>query len=236
MPIHQGFEEAVLDLWLANDDTAAYWASLNITAGAGGNMYVALHSTSPGAGASTQTTGEVSYTGYARATLNRLPARWTATASATGASYVYTLETAFGACTGGSATANFWSIGELSTGAGKLYAWGPIASVVYPFTADSSTERLSVAATAFNVNDPVCLLALPPLGALPGGLSEGTIYYVLSPADSVVQTFQLSTSPGGSNIDITTSGDGLVALVTPLPIVSGVTPKIAANTLTIRLR
>lgn len=43
-------------------------------------------------------------------------------------------------------------------------------------------------------------------GALPGGLAPDTTYYVRNPSNST--TFQLSSTPGGAAIDITTAGSG----------------------------
>lgn len=42
-------------------------------------------------------------------------------------------------------------------------------------------------------------------GTLPGGLSDGVPYYVINASGN---TFQLSTTPGGAAIDITSSGTG----------------------------
>lgn len=87
------------------------------------SLYVALHSADPGE-AGTQSTSEISYTGYARVAVVRTSSGWTVTNNtATNAAIV-----AFGACTAGTATATYASIGSLSSGAGVLYYSGAISS------------------------------------------------------------------------------------------------------------
>jgi hypothetical protein len=88
-------------------------------------LWLALHSADPGE-AGTQTTSEVAYTGYGRVSVARTSAGWTVTnnQAALAAAAV------FGACTGGSATAGFWSVGTAQTGTGKVLYSGTISPTI----------------------------------------------------------------------------------------------------------
>jgi len=86
-------------------------------------LFVALHTADPSAG--NQNTSEVVYTGYARVAVNRNSTGWTVT----GASSVNANAVTFPACTGGSNTAAFVSIGKNNTGvAGEVYFSGALAA------------------------------------------------------------------------------------------------------------
>jgi len=88
-------------------------------------LWLALHSADPGE-AGTQTTSEVAYTGYARVSVARTSAGWAV--SGNQASLV--AAAVFPACTAGSATAGFWSIGTAQTGAGKVLYSGTISPTI----------------------------------------------------------------------------------------------------------
>jgi hypothetical protein len=84
-----------------------------------GSFYIALHTSSPGQ-AGTQSTNEAGYTSYAREAVARSSSGWTVTGS-----NPTTAENAaaitFPACTGGSETEQFASIGQETSGAGVVY-------------------------------------------------------------------------------------------------------------------
>ena len=89
------------------------------------NLYVALHTADPTA-TGTQSSNEVSYTGYGRATVARTSGGWTVgTATVSPAATI-----AFGACSGGTATATYWSVGTASSGAGNILYAGPISPTI----------------------------------------------------------------------------------------------------------
>ena len=88
------------------------------------SLYIAGHSADPGAGG-TQSTSEVVYTGYARVAVTR-GAGWTVT----GASVSPAAAITFPACTGGTATIAFWSVGVASTGATKILYSGAVSPTI----------------------------------------------------------------------------------------------------------
>ena len=70
------------------------------------------------------------------------------------------------------------------------------------FTADAGTDVLTATSHGLSDNDQVILSST---NTLPAGLSVNTIYYVIS---ATTNTFQLSTTEGGSAVDITDTGTG----------------------------
>jgi hypothetical protein len=105
------------------------------------NLYIALHTADPGEGGS-QTTSEISYTGYARVAVARTTGGWTVTANS--ASPVANID--FGAMTAGTGgTATHFSIGTASTGAGKILYSGTITPNIAVST--GVTPRLTTATT-----------------------------------------------------------------------------------------
>lgn len=87
------------------------------------NLYVALHTSDPGASGD-QTTNEIGYTSYARVAVVRTSSGWS-TSSAESVSPVASIT--FPAGTGGSGTATYFSIGQLLTGAGFILYSGTIS-------------------------------------------------------------------------------------------------------------
>lgn len=80
-----------------------------------GSLYIGLHTADPGE-AGTQTTSEISYTGYARVAVARSPAAWTVSTNTVSNAAAIN----FGLCTAGSGTATYFSVGTDSSGAGKI--------------------------------------------------------------------------------------------------------------------
>ncbi len=90
------------------------------------NLYVSLHTADPGE-AGDQTTGEISYTGYARVAVLRAAGGWTVTAnSVSPASPVE-----FGEMTGGTGgIATHAAIGTVASGAGKILYSGALTPTI----------------------------------------------------------------------------------------------------------
>ena len=91
------------------------------------SLYLSLHTADPGE-TGTQTTNEISYTGYARVAVARTTGGWTVDSSGIG-----TLVAAanFGASTGGTGgTASFACLGTAATGAGMILYSGAISPTI----------------------------------------------------------------------------------------------------------
>lgn len=89
------------------------------------NIYVSLHTSSPGASGN-QTTNECAYTSYARVAVARTSGGWTVTT--TSVSPAATIS--FPAATGGTETATHMGVGTATSGSGKLLFYGAISPTV----------------------------------------------------------------------------------------------------------
>lgn len=180
------------------------------------NLQVSLHSAYPGVGGD-QTTGEISYTGYARVAVARSGSGWTVT----GNSVSPVAQINFGQCTGGTATASFFAVGTAASGAGKLLHFGPIGTKLGPFTALAAGDLITIPGlSGVAVDDRIAFFNADPAG-LPTGIAEGTVYWVKTVSGNDIT---VSTTQGGATVDITAAGDGLAWKITPIAISSGVTP------------
>lgn len=116
-------EQMFLELMFKGTTNATYASA----AGTATNMYVSLHTADPYAAneAGTQSTSEISYTGYARVAVAR-GAGWTRT----GSSISPTANIDFGQCTAGSGVATHFVIGELASGTGAILYAGAISPTI----------------------------------------------------------------------------------------------------------
>lgn len=102
------------------------------------NLYVALHTADPGE-TGTQSTSEAAYTSYARVAVARTTGGWTVTASSVSPA----ANIDFPACTGGTSTVTFFSVGVASTGATKILYSGAVSPSISVST--GVTPRLTTA-------------------------------------------------------------------------------------------
>lgn len=93
---------------------------------AAGSFYIALHTANPGA-TGTQSTSEAAYTGYARVAVARSSAGFTVTGNQP-ASVSNAAAVTFPACTGGSETETYFSIGYQSSGATRILVSGALTT------------------------------------------------------------------------------------------------------------
>lgn len=185
------------------------------------NLFVALHTADPG-NSGDQTTSEAAYTGYGRATVARTTGGWTVTAN--NVSPVATI--GFGACTAGSSTATWCSVGVVVSGASKILRRGVIGSKLGPFTAVVSGNVITIPGlTGLAVNDRVVFAAVDS-STLPTGITAGTSYFVLTVSTNDIT---ISATQGGSVITISAAGDGLVYRSTPIAVTAGVTPQLGTG-------
>lgn len=104
------------------------------------NLYLSLHTSSPGV-AGSQTTNEAAYTSYVRSAVARSAAGFTVSSG----SATLTSAINFATATGGSETETFMGIGSLSSGAGVLYYFGPLSPTIA--VANGVTPQLTTGTT-----------------------------------------------------------------------------------------
>lgn len=98
---------------------------------------------------------------------------------------------------------------------GNLLDWGWLGSDDGRiFTGLNTGDVLTVPGHTLVNTDQVRLLAVPG-SILPTGLSEGQTYFVISVSGN---TLQLSLTSGGAAVVITVDGSGLIAKITPKPV------------------
>lgn len=108
------------------------------------NLYVALHTADPGE-AGDQTTSEATYTGYARVAVARSGAGWTVTGNSVSPAATIT----FGACTAGTNTITYMSVGVATSGASKILYYGAVTPNI---SVSSGVTPSLTTATAFTEN------------------------------------------------------------------------------------
>ena len=124
---------------------ATAWANVadNAASSPVTNLQLGLNTDSPGE-AGNQTTNEIAYTGYTRVAVARSGSGFTVT----GGSAALAANTDFPAGTGGSGTATHMSLGNASSGTGRLQLYGTVTPNIV--CGDGVTPRLSTS-TAFAI-------------------------------------------------------------------------------------
>lgn len=140
MSMSNAFEIALLGLIL--NGTAIPGLADNAASSPLTSLYLSLHTADPGE-AGTQTTSEVTYTGYARKAVTRNAAGWTVSSS-DGSATLTSLQS-FTAGTGGSGSGAFWAIGTAATGAGMILFSGPVSPAIA--TGNGVTPQLGTGTT-----------------------------------------------------------------------------------------
>lgn len=190
-----------------------------------GSLYMALHTLDPGA-AGSQTTSEAAYAGYARVAVARSGAGFTVT----GQSVTLAAQVNFPqAPVGATDVLQFWSVGVASAGASKALYSGPIGSNLGVGTAVAATDTITIPGlTGVSVGDRVVFYA-PTGGTIPTGITVGTVYFVKTVSTNDIT---ISTTSGGSTLDITAAGQVLAYKVTPITTGGGVlvTPGLTTGT------
>lgn len=189
-----------------------------------GSLYFSLHTADPGE-AGTQSTNEVAYTSYARVAVARASGAGGFTVSTN--TVTNTSAILFPAPTGANTTVWFWGLGTASTGTGVLLFKGPISSAPIGFALGESTDdTLTVKNHALAVDDRVSFYAIAGL-AIPTGITEGTVYFVKTVPTA--DTFTISTTSGGTTLDITVDGNCIAYKHNPYTTTTGVQPQFAAS-------
>lgn len=193
-----------------------------------GSLYMALHTTDPGA-AGGQTTNEAAYSGYARVAVARSGSGFTVSGqSVTLASQVNFAQAPITATD----VLQFWSLGVASAGASKILYSGPITTPAGNLgvgTAVAATDTITIPGlTGVSVGDRIVFYA-PTGGTIPTGITAGTVYFVKTVSTNDIT---ISTTSGGSTLDITAAGQVLAYKVVAITTGGGVavTPGLTTGT------
>ncbi|MEO1063623.1 MAG: hypothetical protein AAFZ07_19580 [Actinomycetota bacterium] len=120
----------------------------------------------------------------------------------------------------------FWVAGYTANAGGTQHTKTPAGSTFKrPCHIDGDTNTINLAAHGLS-NDDRVVLEDHDGGGLPTGLAEETFYYVVG---ATTDSFQVSTTQGGSAVAITGDGNAYVQDAVPQPFPSGGTYSIAAG-------
>jgi hypothetical protein len=111
------FETDLLSKVFCN--TALSWDAIT-------NIFVALHTADPGE-AGSQTTSEAAYTSYARVAVARTTAGWTVSSPGGVGTVVNASAITFPQCGASSAQVTYFSVGQLTSGAGQIFYSGALS-------------------------------------------------------------------------------------------------------------
>lgn len=189
-----------------------------------GSYYLSLHSTWQGL-TGNQASNELSYSGYARQAVSRNgSAGFTVSSNAA----TLTANVEFPACPAGTTgKAYFFGVGTASSGAGVLRHMGGIGGTPVECTALASNDTVSAPelSGSLAVDDPVVFWGQG--GSLPTGITEGTVYFVKTVSGG---DFTVSTTAGGSTLNITADGACLVQRLTPINLSENAIPRLTTST------
>jgi hypothetical protein len=188
-----------------------------------GSLYVSWHTADPGE-AGSQTTSEAAYTGYGRIAVARSAGGWTVSTN----SVSNTAAVTGNQNTGTTETERFWAIGTDSTGTGKVLFRGHLGTAPIAFTATTADTVTAPGHTFVDTNEVVTYAR--PGATIPAGITEGTVYFV---RDTSGDTFKLAATSGGTAIDLTAAGAGVIGKVTKLDIANLVFPEFAIGQLSV---
>ena len=191
------------------------------------NIFVAAHTADPGTGGD-QVTSEAAYTGYARAAVARTTGGWTVNLTPP-VSVSPVANVSFGACVAGTSTITHWSTGKVTSGASPIFHRGVFGSRLGAFSGIVAGNAFTIPQLAglLAVNDRIAFYALASgTSGLPGGVTEGTVYHVITVSTDVIT---VSTTSGGASITLTTAGDGIAFRVTPIAVSTGITPQLGTT-------
>lgn len=93
-----------------------------------------------------------------------------------------------------------------ASSAGTFYGMVPNGSTTAKVAVGLDTDTFYCAAHGFSNDDKVTITRLD--NAVPTGVTEGDVYYVIS---STTDTFQISTSSGGAAVNVTASHECIVS-------------------------
>ncbi len=127
MAAGNAWQSDILKLILENV-ALANWGDAGglLPSAAAGDVYVALHTASPGAGGN-QSTSEAAYTGYARVAISRVAGSWTISGGSP-TDFENAAAVTFPACTAGNETETYFSIGAAATGAEEIFVFGALTA------------------------------------------------------------------------------------------------------------
>lgn len=208
---------------------AVAWANMadNAASSPRTNLYVRLHTALPGL-AGNQETYMATYTNFAPKEVVRSAVGW----SVSGAGIVTpaaALEFPQSSSSGNDEYLPVWSVGETASGADPILCQGVIIKPTTKATpcVGATNDTITAPAHGAAVNDRVLFFQSSNV-TLPTGLTEGTVYWVISTPTS--DTLTVSATQGGAAIDITAAGSCIMCVLSGFQVANEYTPRMTTAT------
>lgn len=177
------------------------------------------------------TVTEAAYTSYARQAITFGAAA--NTTPAVGRQRANSADVSFPTNTGTSEDQIAWTLHDAVT-AGNLLGVFPLGAVTPKLAVgDPTAEDIYSAAHGLTTDDRVFVMGLPG-GPIPAGLTENTLYYVLT-AGLTTDNLRLSATSGGAAINITARGACLLCPRSVATVGNGVTPVFSTGSLIVQI-
>lgn len=218
------WEAALLDLTFLNIDATLIGDAGGLRGSVvAGSFFVGLYTAYQGEGGN-QSTNEATYTPYARQAIPRSGAGFTRAGNQVTNAAVVSFPTRTDV---GTQELMFWGVGTALSGAGQLMYLRHIGPAAKIFNALASNDTFTSFAHGMVVDNRVVFYAQDPTsgGVLPTGITEGTVYWVLTVPTA--DTFTVSLTQGGAVVNLTADGCGFAGKVTPIPVAQNIMPQIA---------
>jgi hypothetical protein len=129
----------------------------------------------------------------------------------------------------GSSDIQWAAVGTSSAGAGKILARFPVgvATPGKEFTADATSDNFRIPGHALAVDNRVVLHPAPE-STFPGGVVEGTVYWVKTVSGD---DLTLSATQAGATLNVTTNGSGVINRMIISTVTQTVAPQFSAGDL-----
>jgi hypothetical protein len=203
----------IADAGLVYNATDWDGVAINDTTTPDANFYAALHTAWPGR-AGTQATSEASYGNYARVAIPRTSAGFTVSGTDGGVTLAANRSFPASSATGNNQYCPFFSIGRAASGAGMILEMGCLVksgTTARPFTAVTTNNLVTCVGHGAVANDRVVFFQSGS-AALPTGITEGTVYYVIA-GNLTTDTLNVSATQGGASITVSGAGVGIMMVL-----------------------
>jgi hypothetical protein len=191
------------------------------------NLYWRLHTALPGL-AGNQETSMATYTNFAPVATARTAGGFSVSAGGIvtpAAAVVFPTSSA----SGNNEYCPVWSIGKTVSGTDPIICQGVIIKPTTKATpcVGATTNTITAPAHGGAVDDRVMFFQSSNV-SLPGGLSEGTVYWIVS--TPTADTLTVSTSQGGAAVTITSSGAAIMCVLSGFQVTNEYTPRLTTAT------
>lgn len=193
------------------------------------DLFLGLHTAWPGRSGN-QSTNESTYGNYSRVSIPRSSSGFMV-ASDGAVTFATARSFPASSASGNNQYCPFFAIGTAASGTGEILAMGYIpksGTTAMPCTVATTGNLVTAPAHGAVADDRVCFFRVGN-SALPGGITEGNIYWVRS--GYTADTLTISSTQGGSAIPISSAGVAILSVLdTSFQIGNNYTPTLKAET------